>query len=94
MQAIEMVLELLLDEGEIELVENKELPAVINQRNPFYLNVVYNRQEKRFECEMRYQVRDNSDQFVQINRMYTSELIGEIARLEGEELNDLGDTED
>ena len=94
MQAIDLVYDLLLDEGEIELVENDALPVVVNQRNPFYLHIEYNEQEKRFECQTKYKCRDIEDQFVQINRMYTTEMIGELALLYDQELDDFGNVVD
>lgn len=71
-EKFDVVLSTFIDEAQCELVENKKLPLVVDERCPINLTI-----ELRGDvwcCTATYQQR-NSDDTVQINRCYSSMLV-------------------
>lgn len=72
--AFDVVCDFFKDDCALELYENKELPTVCNPFNPFSFSIHY--EDKVWYCEARYTCLENKEQFVQINRAYTNEMVG------------------
>ena len=93
MTAFEVVADTALDEFQIEIVENKTLPLVIDERNPFHFQVDY--KDGVWYCEGYYQCRENPEEYVTIRRAYSSETVAAISTFyEGMDEDDSDDVPD
>ena len=77
MTAFEIVADTFIDECQIEIIENHQLPLVVDERNPFRFMVEY--KGGIWYCEAHYQCRENPDEFVTIRRSYSAETVACIA---------------
>ena len=77
MTAFEVCVAQFLDECEIEIVENQKLPLVVDQRNPFHMEVDF--KAGLWWCEAKFQCREDPESFVQIRRCYSPELIANLS---------------
>lgn len=77
MSAFEICVAQMLDECEIEIVENGSLPVVVDQRNPYYMQIVF--KNGLWWCDAKYQSKDNPDEYVHIRRCFSPELLTELS---------------
>lgn len=95
MTAFEIVADTFLDECQIEIVENHSLPLVVDERNPFFFQVVY--KAGIWYCEAHFQCREDPEGFVKIHRAYSSEMVAALSTFylgEEEESDDAPDVID